>query len=328
MSATSAGPSGKASPVKIARAFIGLGVITAIYLMALIWVDSRNYVFRELPKLLAVMPVLAGMSLVSYLLRYARWHWLLYRAGNKTPVVVGLLAYLAGFAFTATPGKVGELVRIRYLAPLGVAPWKVLAAFVYERAFDLIVVLLLAALVIEQMEVFVAAFGFVLLFLAALISVALNPGWVTMAGSYLRFHKFKRLAHICRTLRDGLTGCRQWLTPLDVAIAMVLGLLAWCVTSFSFVFLLQHLGVSIPVLSALAIYPLAMLAGAASMMPGGVGSTEVTLVALLAHFEVPLSTALLAAVGIRLMSLWFAIGCGFIAMGVLELRRNAIDKAS
>jgi len=157
--------------------------------MALIWVDSRNYVFRELPKLLAVMPVLAGMSLVSYLLRYVRWHWLLSRTGNKTPMVVGFLAYLAGFAFTATPGKVGELVRIRYLAPLGVAPWKVLAAFVYERAFDLIVVLLLAALVIEQMEVFVAAFGFVLLFLAALILVALNPSWVTTAGSYLRFHK-------------------------------------------------------------------------------------------------------------------------------------------
>jgi uncharacterized membrane protein YbhN (UPF0104 family) len=64
------------------------------------------------------------------------------------------------------------------------------------------------------------------------------------------------------------------------------------------------------------------------MMPGGVGSTEVTLVALLAHFEVPLATALLAAVGIRLMSLWFAIGCGFIAMGVLELLRNAKEHAA
>jgi uncharacterized protein (TIRG00374 family) len=296
-------------------------------LIALIWVDSRNQVFSELPKLLAVMPVLVGMSFLSYLLRYTRWYWLLCRAGSKTPVVLGFLAYLAGFAFTATPGKMGELVRIRYLIPMGVAPCKVLAAFVYERAFDLIVVLLLATLLIGQKDIFVAAFGFVLLILAALILVALNSRLVTKLIYYWRFNNCYRMAKFFRILRDGLSGCRLWLTPLDVTIALVLGFLAWSITSLSFVYLLQHLGVSIPLQSAIALYPLAMLAGAASMMPGGVGTTEVTLVALLVHFEVALSTALLAAVGIRLMSLWFAIGCGFIAMGVLELRRNAKERA-
>jgi uncharacterized protein (TIRG00374 family) len=308
--------------VKITRAVIGLGLITVIYLIALIWVDSRNQVFSELPKLLAVMPVLVGMSFLSYLLRYTRWYWLLCRAGSKTPVVLGFLAYLAGFAFTATPGKMGELVRIRYLIPMGVAPWKVLAAFVYERAFDLIVVLLLATLLIGQKDIFVAAFGFVLLILAALILVALNYRLVTKLIYYLRLKNCHRMAKIFRILRDGLSGCRLWLTPLDVTIALVLGFLAWSITSLSFVYLLQHLGVSIPLQSAIALYPLAMLAGAASMMPGGVGTTEVTLVALLVHFEVALSTALLAAIGIRLLSLWFAIICGFVALGTLEFRSN------
>jgi uncharacterized membrane protein YbhN (UPF0104 family) len=55
------------------------------------------------------------------------------------------------------------------------------------------------------------------------------------------------------------------------------------------------------------------------MVPGGVGSTEVTLVALLALFDVPLGTAALAAIGIRFASMWFAVLCGLCAMGVLEV---------
>ena len=164
---------------------MSIGAITFVYLMALIWVDSKNQFFDELPKLLSLLPTLLGLSFLSYLVRYLRWYWLLSRAGNKTNLLSGFLAYLAGFAFTATPGKLGELLRIRYLAPQGVPPWRVLAAFVYERAFDLMAVLLLAALVISQNDIFIFIFifvlGFVVILLTVLIFAALNPAWLTTA---------------------------------------------------------------------------------------------------------------------------------------------------
>ena len=304
--------------MKVRRALIGFAALTFVYLMALIWADSRNHIFSEFPKLISIMPTLLGLSLLSYLVRYLRWHWLLSRAGNKTNVISGYLAYLAGFAFTATPGKVGELLRIRYLAPHGVPPYRVLAAFIYERAFDLVAVLLLSAFAISSREVFILAFGFVAIFLAGIGFAVLNPAWLTKASAYLRFHRQKKLARILITLRNGLSGCRIWATPSDVLVSLVLGVIAWCITSFSFVLLLNHLGVSIPTFSALAVYPLAMLAGAASMLPGGVGSTEVTIVALLSLFDVPVGIATLAAIGIRFSSLWFAVLCGFIALGALE----------
>jgi len=67
-----------------------------------------------------------------------------------------------------------------------------------------------------------------------------------------------------------------------------------------------------------SIYPLSMLAGAASMLPGGVGSTEVTIVGLLSMHDVPIGLATLAAVGIRLSSLWFAVVCGFMSLLGME----------
>jgi len=281
-------------------------------------VDTENKIFSEFSHFLEVFPILIGLSFVSYFLRYLRWYWLLNRAGSKTNVVFGYLAYLAGFAFTATPGKVGELIRIRYLVPKGVPPWRVLSVFIYERAFDLIAVLMLSALAISRIDIFVFVVGFVVLFLTGLIWIALKPVWLTTIAAYLRLYHLKKLSRICLMLRDGISGCRVWVTPLDVLVSMVLGLLAWIVTSCSFVLLLNYLGVSIPILSSLAIYPLSMLAGAASMIPGGLGSTEITIVAILSFFNVTITTATLAAIGIRFSSIWFAVTCGLVAMGVLE----------
>jgi uncharacterized protein (TIRG00374 family) len=252
-------------------------------------------------------------------LRYARWRWLLRRAGCQTVVGRGFLAYLSGFAFTATPGKVGELLRIRYLAPLGVPPSRVLAAFVYERAFDLLAVLVLAALFISRRDVFAFVTVFVLVFVGLIAVAAHRPRALTRVGALLRLRRASKLARLVKTLRDGLTGCRLWFNPTDALIAGGLGLAAWGLTSLSFVYLLAQLGISVPFVSAVATYPLAMLAGAASMIPGGVGSTEVTIVAVLSAQGAPVGPAALAAVGIRLSTLWFSVLCGLGAVGALEV---------
>lgn len=157
-----------------------------------------------------------------------------------------------------------------------------------------------------------------LVFLVGVMAFALHPRGLTRVAVYLRRFRLRRMAHIVTTLRAGLAGAGVWATPLDAAVALTLGLVAWSLTAFAFVCLLVNLGVALPLFESIAIYPLAMLAGAASGLPGGVGSTEVTIVLLLALSGVPAATGALAAIGIRLATLWFAICCGFTALAVLE----------
>ncbi|MDP9123447.1 MAG: lysylphosphatidylglycerol synthase domain-containing protein, partial [Pseudomonadota bacterium] len=114
--------------MRIKAALLGFLLLTALYVGALVWADMHHHVFDALAPLAAVLPSLLALSLFTYAARYVRWHWLLARAGHATPAFSGFLAYLAGFAFTATPGKVGELVRIRYFAPWGVPAWRVISA--------------------------------------------------------------------------------------------------------------------------------------------------------------------------------------------------------
>ena len=129
--------------MKLVKAAWGYGLIVGIYLMILLWVDAQKGFIELLPTALRQLPALMFFALVSFGLRYARWFYLLRLAGSHVSVWQGWLAYLSGFAFTATPGKVGELVRIRYFGRLQVNASRVMSAFVFERALDLVVVLVL-----------------------------------------------------------------------------------------------------------------------------------------------------------------------------------------
>jgi uncharacterized protein (TIRG00374 family) len=304
--------------MKIRSALIGFSLVTVCYLFALLWADSQKHIFNEIPGLLSILPLLFLISSVSYIARYIRWYWLLARAGHNTPFIKGFLAYLSGFAFTATPGKVGELVRMRYFMPMGVPPELVISTFIFERAFDLVAVLLLASIAISRPDLFIFVLLFVAAFISTLIFFAYHPKFlVRVSESFLR-SGFLRIAKIVMTLSNGLRGILQWMNISDIALALALGLIAWGLTSYGFLILLKYLGLSLPFLAAFAIYPLAMLAGAASMLPGGLGSTEIAIVALLAIHGVQLSVASIAAVGIRLATIWFAILCGFISIVILE----------
>ena len=61
----------------------------------------------------------ATLRLLNYALPFLRWHGYLRALGARVGLGRDLLIYVAGFAFTVTPGKAGEVVRSVYLLPGG-----------------------------------------------------------------------------------------------------------------------------------------------------------------------------------------------------------------
>lgn len=289
-------------------------LVSLAYVGLLFWLDQGKGRFSQLDELFMTMPMLLGCALVALILRGLRWQWLLARAGHSTGTARGLLAYFAGFAFTATPGKVGELVRIRYLQPMGVPAARVVSAFVFERTLDLLVVLGIALLAAWHWDIFPVVSGFVLLVVSAVLWLVRHPHHFDRLIQLLRGWGFNRVPRMIELIKEGIASSTAWLTPLDLVVSLVMGVAAWGLTAFAFVFLLDQLGISLPLLASLAIYPTAMLAGAASMLPGGLGSTEAVVIALLAGMGVPVSQGAIAAIGIRLATLWFAMFLGLFAM--------------
>jgi uncharacterized protein (TIRG00374 family) len=78
----------------------------------------------------------------------------------------------------------------------------------------------------------------------------------------------------------------------------------------------KGLGVEISLVKAVFIYAFSTLAGALSMLPGGIGATEGSMTSLLLLIQIPKALATTATIIIRVCTVWFAVllGYGFVKL--------------
>ncbi|EMK6702623.1 flippase-like domain-containing protein, partial [Vibrio cholerae] len=124
------------------------------------------------------------------------------------------------------------------------------------------------------------------------------------------------------TILEISSNITRWLKFKIILVSFLMGFVAWLLMGLIFNIITIGFGLSLPIIDTLGIYPLSILIGAASMIPGGVGSTEVAIVALLSTYSVESSVAISVAIIARLITLWFAVLAGLIAIWFLELKNS------
>lgn len=228
------------------------------------------------------------------------------------------------FAYTVSPGKVGELVRARYYVPLGIPIRNTTAAFFVERLLDLVAMIILAAILFTVSKGYtgavIAAGVLVICIFAALIWMP----WATLAALLRASHRIpQKLQRPVAGVAWALASTRTLLRPGLLLSGFALGLLAWGLEGaglgiLSSMFPPAH--VSIPM--AMGIYGVAVLLGSLSFLPGGLGGTEAVMTALLATHGLHVGEALVVTLTCRLVTLWLAVVIGWVA--VLALRQRPV----
>jgi uncharacterized protein (TIRG00374 family) len=267
-------------------------------------------------------------SLGNYAFRIVRWRHYLARLGCSLPFGFTSLTYLAGFAFTVSPGKVGEMARARYYSRVGISLPDVAGAFFVERLMDVMAMLVLAALIAATAPRYYAAMwtagGMVAV---VLIALALTP-WSSIAGSLERANRLPRVAaRLGAGVARALGAARSLLSPGALLLGFLMGLAAWGLEGLGLytlgsLFPQAHLGVAVGV----GIYAVAVLVGAISFLPGGLGGTEAVMTALLAARGFAVADALLVTIVCRVLTLWLAVLIGWIA--VFALRNRLVPAVS
>ncbi len=289
----------------------------AFYLAIALYIDWRPLL--DALAAIGAFALAAGVMLASlnYLLRFIRWHDLLRQMGQRVPKGANLRVYLGGLALTATPGKLGETIRsallLRWRVPVGAS----LAAFFIDRLTDLVGVLLLAALTSQSYVWWVLA--------AATFAsgVILRRAFGTQAGERLagwldRHHRMQSLVTI---LRAGMAHfVVAWRMPRLVVYVM-LAVVAYGLQAAVFAAYVSLLWTGADWKVSLHVFAVATLAGAASMIPGGLGAMELASIAQLASTGMPLSDATAATLALRAVTLWFAVLLGIACL--LSDRRAA-----
>lgn len=266
--------------------------------------------------------IVLALSLLHFLLRFLRWQWFLGRLGHRVPWRRSAACYMAGFALTATPGKLGETIRSLYLKPYGVDYGHSLAAFFAERYTDLLAVASLSILVLARFQSQawpVIAAGLLVLLALLLVRLPQIPGYLDGLQRRLQRPAVQTgLGHLASALRasSSLLGLGTLLSSYLVAV------LAWSAQALILYVVLVAMGQAIGAEAAVGIFALGLLAGVLSFIPGGLGSTEAVIILLLLGIGVPVVDATAATLLCRVATLWFAVAIGSVALFGVEVSRR------
>lgn len=271
---------------------------------------------------LAQMAVLLAMSLVNYVFRGLRWHLFAQRLGLPTTLIQNQRHFLGGFAMSVTPGRVGELVRMRWLRrETGWSFERTAPLVLIDRASDLVAMALILALALTLSATGIAGAVPVVIFALALAFVATRPALVS--GLALMGYRATGLAkRIFARLRTAARSLARFSHPWVMTGAAGLGLVGWLAEGVAFYWLLVWMGAEIGLWTAVAIFVFATLAGGLTGAPGGVGGAEAAMILLLNLQGVPLEISAPATLIIRVTTLWFAIGIGLLVFPLAERHAN------
>lgn len=292
-------PSGPVTPISRAwRWGAGLALLFSLQALALgLWQAEalrEGWAALQPGTLLAA----AGLCWLNYLLRGLRWVAWVRQGGAALDWGRGLRLYLCGYAFTATPGNVGEALRGAWVRP-GQPLWS-LAIFGAERLADLLALLLLS---LPALPLLAAR-------LPEGLGAGLALGAMALGGLLL-----------LPSLRQAM-GSRvpPWVLAALGALRrrpagwMLASLLAWAAQGLAVWLLARDLALPLDLGRAQGIYAAAMVGGALSALPAGLGSMEALLTAMLVASGAALAPALVLVLLVRVFTLWQAIVAGALIL--------------
>jgi uncharacterized protein (TIRG00374 family) len=269
------------------------------------------------------IPVFIILPLVNYFFRFLKWQYFLGRIGLRIPLGRSLQVFVSGFAMTVSPGKLGELLKCYLLREReGIPVARTSPVVIAERITDLLSMIMIAVigvlLVGGVRYLTVAAAGLVLS--TAVMYAILHPG------------AFRRLtALLCRIpflgkRFDGLDSFRESCTALldfrSLLVSVPLGVISWGIEALVLCAVAASMGYLLPVGTAFLAHAAGTIAGAVSMIPGGLGLTEITIDGILAgSLSVPDATAVTLIM--RFATLWFAVLLGGITLALSRRGRES-----
>ena len=288
---------------------VPIAIGLAVYVGLFLWggVGDVGHAFARIGP--AALAGALGLATINFLLRFLRWQMYLARLGHPIPRGRSFRIYLSGFALTISPGKLGENVRAPLLKRLGVPYRKSLSAFLNERLSDIAALLLMSLIGISAYP----RVAWIALVVGAVLAVAM--ALLVLEGRLAAVAPASSLpGKAMAALRRVFDAARSCHSPGLTAASLLLSLGAWSAEAFVLALIVPRFGLDLPIAFTLFAFAIAILAGAISFVPAGLGGTEAVMALMLAGRGLPMPDAIAAAMVLRLTTLWFAVLVGACAL--------------
>ncbi len=319
------GPSAPQDAPKAARRYRDIAILGGLFalviagLVSLAAATGWEETMAQIARLSWVeVAALLALSLVNYGFRGLRWHLFARRLGLPTGLAQDLRHFLGGFAMSVTPGRVGELVRMRWLRrETGWSFERTAPLVLVDRASDLVAMALILAVAVTMSAAGIAGAAPVVLLSLIAAYVATRPRLLSGLATQT-FRAVSIWPRLFARIRSAARSLARFSNPWIMTGASLVGVVGWLAEGYAFYLLLVWLGADVGFWTAVAIFVFSTLAGGLTGAPGGVGGAEAAMIGLLMLEHVPLETSLPATLIIRVTTLWFAIAIGLAVFPFAE----------
>jgi uncharacterized protein (TIRG00374 family) len=287
-----------------------LMAMVSIYAGATLWAGRGGWQLALTAISLGDILIIVGLVSTGFLLRAGRWHYYIRVLQWDVPLLHSISAFVASIALTATPAKSGELAKVVLLrSQHKISLSQGAGVLLIERLGDLFAVIVLA---IGGLTLFIDLSSYVL---ASAIVVGVV---VFLAAKYrvvlVRVQAIPKLRNPSLRLTNMLDAVWLLMRPIPLLVGGSVALAAWSCEALAFHYLVGRLSIHSSLSISFSIYGLSTLAGALSMLPGGLGGVEAVMAFLLTRLGAPTSVATVAVVIFRLCTLWLFSLIGAIFM--------------
>lgn len=224
---------------------------------------------------------------------------------------------------SVTPGKMGELLKSYLVKEVTKEPIsKTFPVIFAERITDfvsLIIITLIGAYVFNFGREVIIGVGIFFLIVLIIISnkkIALQTIKLLEKNNFLRKH--------LESIHNAYESSYQMLKPLPLIYMTLLSLVSWSFECFGYHIILINFNIEVSFLWAAFSYGFAIIVGAITMLPGGLGVTEGSLTFMLIRNNFPKDLAVASTFIVRVVTLWFAVLVGIFSVTLYQNRYGKI----
>ncbi len=303
-------------------------IFVIFYVIFAIYYDANEFL-ESLDKInpYFIIPILFCFT-TSILIKSLRQMLFLRHLGIKIPLKQNTIIYLAGLSMLITPAGLGEMIKSHFLLNKYNQPVsKTIPLVLVERYHDALAIL--SILFIFSIITGTTFLMIPILIIGTLLFVSLIV--IRSRKLFPMFQKVIRKVKIFQTLENHSIEFNKSLVSFTSKkiffSGWVVGMVAWSVDGLGIFLCFQAFELDFDFFISALLGLASILFGALTLIPGGVGVTEVSFVELLSHYGIESSVASALALFFRLLSVWFATCIGIVTLK-FALSKNKFEQSA
>lgn len=269
-----------------------------------------------------MFPFILLLSFCNYMMRFLKWDYYTKVLGFKIERKMSFLIFLSSFIMSITPGKVGEVFKSYLLKEYNGTPISKSAPIVLaERITDFLSLILLSMVGVlmfgydSRLIIIVGVFFVILVALLSSKRISL-----AIIGYFERFRFFAKISHKIYEAYDSIY---LMIRIKELLITIIFSIFAWFFECLGLYFVINSFGIDnlihVDIFVSTFIYGFATIAGAVTMLPGGLGATDASIAFMLVSLKnVTNNVAVAGTLIIRIATLWFAVIVGIAAILIYQ----------